>query len=364
MKHGSIIYSADFNANDTRVLTVSYDYRTRSKTAQLWDAYTGRPVGEEMKHKGFVDEQYVDYYIGYEVHSAKFCTNGTSVFTSSGHTGQLWDVNAGQPLGEEMKYFGSDLNCDGRYVVANETTVKFRNVFTGQQYGKPITHEESNVMFPELRNIDFSLDDTRMVTVIKNTAQLWITETGQPAGIPIYPGGPIDYASFSTNGTRIITVSGDKTEIVRLWNAYTSTPLGVSMKHGSKVWGASLSADNTRVVTASEDGTARMWNASTGHLVGEPMKHGDWVLFANFDNDGTQVVTISKDGGVWLWDAKTGQSIRESVLHTKKDIEKQDTYRRKFRMISIDGMREIWIPGDPMYSKNGVSSEVYITDKT
>jgi len=64
-------------------------------------------------------------------------------------------------------------------------------------------------------------------------------------------------ASFSGDGTRVVTLSGD---VARLWDAATGAPLGAPMLHRGSAQSASLSADGTRVVTASQDGTARLWD--------------------------------------------------------------------------------------------------------
>ena len=49
---------------------------------------------------------------------------------------------------------------------------------------------------------------------------------------------------------------------------------------------ASFSTDGTRIVTASHDKTARVWDARTGVPVGAPMRHADVVSRAEFSRDG------------------------------------------------------------------------------
>ena len=40
---------------------------------------------------------------------------------------------------------------------------------------------------------------------------------------------------------------------------------------------ASFSPDGTRIVTAARDQTARLWDAATGKPLGEPMRHENAV---------------------------------------------------------------------------------------
>jgi len=77
MRHGDQVKSAQFSPDGRSVVTASDD-----NTAQLWDATTGAPIGQPMKHKGLV-------------HIARFSPNGRSVVTaSSDNTARMWDVSA------------------------------------------------------------------------------------------------------------------------------------------------------------------------------------------------------------------------------------------------------------------------------
>ena len=120
-------------------------------------------------------------------------------------------------------------------------------------------------------------------------------------------------ASFSPDGKRVVTASGDKT--ARVWDADTGKPVGEPMTHGEAVHSASFSPDGKRVVTASWDKTARVWDADTGKPVGEPMTHGDRVYSASFSPDGKRVVTASGDKTARVWDADTGKPVGEPMTH-------------------------------------------------
>jgi len=49
MKHEDVVLSAQFSPDGQRVVTASWD-----NTARLWDAASGKPIGQPMKHEDMV----------------------------------------------------------------------------------------------------------------------------------------------------------------------------------------------------------------------------------------------------------------------------------------------------------------------
>ena len=69
MQHEGTVYSAQFSPDGQRVVTASED-----KTARVWDAATGKAIGEPMRHEDAVC-------------SAQFSPDGQRVVTASGPDG-------------------------------------------------------------------------------------------------------------------------------------------------------------------------------------------------------------------------------------------------------------------------------------
>jgi WD40 repeat protein len=76
MRHEGKVYSAEFSPDGQRVVTISQDY-----TGRVWDAASGKPIGEPMQHEG-------------PISSARFSADGQRVVTASGDTARVWDVPA------------------------------------------------------------------------------------------------------------------------------------------------------------------------------------------------------------------------------------------------------------------------------
>jgi len=82
---------------------------SKDKTARLWDAASGKAIGEPMMHE-------------YAVNSAQFSPDGQRVVTgSSDKTARLWDAASGKPIGEPMKHeyavYSAQFSPDGQRVV-------------------------------------------------------------------------------------------------------------------------------------------------------------------------------------------------------------------------------------------------------
>jgi tetratricopeptide (TPR) repeat protein len=149
----------------------------------------------------------------------------------------------------------------------------------------------------------FSPDGTRIVTASQDgTAKVWDAKTGAEA---LTLKGHTDWvhsASFSPDGTRIVTTSGDKT--VRVWDAKTGAEALTLKGHTDRVYSASFSPDGTRIVTASFDLTARVWDAKAGAEALTLQGHKWFVYSASFSPDGTRIVTASWDRTARVWDAR------------------------------------------------------------
>ena len=242
-----------------------------------------------------------------EVLSAAFSPDGKRIVTASGdRTARLWDAETGKQIGEPLKGHDANVNSaafspDGKRIVtaSGDGTARLWNAETGNQVGEPLKGH-----VPPVWNAAFSPNGKRIVTAsIDRRARLWDAETRQQIGEPLqgHEGSSVFSAAFSPDGKRIVTASIDKT--VRLWDAQTGKQIGDPLKgHEASVRSAAFSRDGKRIVTASGDRTARLWHAESGKQIGEPLKgHEGDVRNAAFSSDGKRIVTASGDGTARLW---------------------------------------------------------------
>jgi WD40 repeat protein len=65
--------------------------------------------------------------------------------------------------------------------------------------------------------------------------------------------------------------------------------------HDGSVTSAAFSSDGSRIVTASFDKTARIWDVATAKEIAVLRGHEGYVLSAAFSPDGSRIVTASGD---------------------------------------------------------------------
>ncbi len=157
------------SADGRRIVTVSSDH-----TVRLWDATTGEPVAEPMRHERRF--RFVFSPDGQRI----------AIFVEDEYTARLWDW---------------------RLASRSETDAASRRSFGGRFQPRRAARRHG---------------------IKDRTARLWEAATGAPLGDPMKHESDVEAATFSPDGQRIVTASGPAAQ---LWNVATGAPLGVPMRH-------------------------------------------------------------------------------------------------------------------------------------
>lgn len=139
---------------------------------------------------------------------------------------------------------------------------------------------------------------------------IWIIPETVLAQIPrlVLPIGhtkKVNFASFSQDGKRLVTVSDDKT--AKIWDVASGSIMADLKGHKDNITSAQFSPDGKNIVTSSDDSTAKIWNAVSGELLFDLKGHTGYVTSAQFSPDGNRIVTSSFDNTARIWDVVTGK---------------------------------------------------------
>jgi eukaryotic-like serine/threonine-protein kinase len=355
LRHDGGVNSVVLSPGGKKLLTAGHD-----KTARLWDAATGEPLGEPLHHSE-------------PVSGAAFHADGKSIVTVSRVEKERefhvwrWDAETGKALAKiksfrpALKYW---LSPDGRTVAvlqarpdgAWEThlwdlaTEKMVGRLQGLSFFGSFGPDGTKFLFGKLSGepcdlfdvakgklvgqlvmqnagnasttcVAFSPDSKTAVTARENgRAQLWETATGKALGKPITHGsGPIWDAAFRPDGKELLTLGEDiagtkeltsvQERTVRRWNATTGTTTGEPIRIGATATRVAYSPDGKTILTAGDD--VRLWDAASGQLLGMPLQRGASVHAFEFTPDSRGLWAGGGDGSVRLWQLPR----RKDLLH-------------------------------------------------
>jgi WD40 repeat protein/beta-lactamase regulating signal transducer with metallopeptidase domain len=161
---------------------------------------------------------------------------------------------------------------------------------------------------PEVRDVAFSPDGTRVVTAAGGTVRLWTAATGKE--LPLSDGhhGPLTAVALSPDGKTAVSWGTDG--VIRRWEAATGKPLGAfPLPPGTTT--ATLSADGRTVAAAGTDNTIRLIETATGNESARFKGHARGTSALAFSPDGKVLAERGGDGLIRLYDPSGGGELRQ-----------------------------------------------------
>ncbi|KAK7898732.1 hypothetical protein WMY93_019585 [Mugilogobius chulae] len=160
----------------------------------------------------------------------------------------------------------------------------------------------SNVEVHPVRRLLASSSDDR-------TWRLWKLPNNEEKVVPLLlsADGHSDWltsCSFSSDGDRLATTSGDTT--VCVWDVHRGHRLLSLVGHSSSTWGCAFHRSGLSLASASSDRNVRLWDLSTGRALCVLRRHGNAVSWVHFLPQHEHFLLSSgRDGALVLWDVRT-----------------------------------------------------------
>jgi WD40 repeat protein/tRNA A-37 threonylcarbamoyl transferase component Bud32 len=291
---------------------VAFGFEEGRHRAGVWEAATGRLI------------RLVD--VEWPVHQVALSRDGRRLLAASPSRWQVWDVQAGRPLGGQQaraSWSWLAVRPDGRQVAAAEGDfVRVWDSDTGEEDFELRGHQAS------VHFLAYGQDGRRVVTAGENSARLWdATPNFSPLHALRLDRGSARDAVYSPDGKRVVASTTRKDAV--LWDPATGTrtPLRPERNLGvlplpdemfGEVNQVAFSPDGRRVLTLAADEPARLslnpslggllrphyaevphrpvrlWDAATGKLLLTLAGHTDRVKEAHFSRDGSRILTLSE----------------------------------------------------------------------
>jgi eukaryotic-like serine/threonine-protein kinase len=310
-QHAAWASCVAFRGDGRYVATASATDGASIAQVQVWDAVTGRPVGQPLVH-------------AHRVTQAAFHPDGQRLATGDLEGVRIWDLAYERPTAAEIEspssygalpLFGHD---DAVFALMDSGSVRFWNLATGAPLGAAIGHALLDANAQQANN-DFvrQFPGPMLMAVtrdLRKYATLWgggkgdasspvtlevrTTEGDRPCAPPLTVAAAASGVRFSPDGSLLLVTSRDA---IHRYRAETLEQLEPTIAFG----GSSVFSPDGETIAVWSDQIARLFSASSGMETGPAITLDEPIRAAQFGRNG-QLIAVMGERAARVTNRATG----------------------------------------------------------
>jgi len=269
LKHDNYVNAVAFSPDGKTFLTGS-----RDKTARFWDVPETLPPEVVLPHKAPVTA------VAFSPDGKLLCTGGGEIRSTKGDV-QLWEAATGKPVGDPLLHPGMvsavAFSPDGSRLLTGSwpKSVQLWEVATRKPLGRPRELQQPDGIWavafgPEAHTIQ-SMDTQGMVRLWDSTTGKLIREQRPNIGI---------IEVVSADGKRALSGAGEDNTAMLI--QIEPRKLIGNFQHDGELMAVAFRPDGAMLLTGGADGAARLWDADALKRVGPRLRHQGPVSAAAF----------------------------------------------------------------------------------
>jgi len=280
--HQSSVQDAKFSADDSKIISVSWD-----RTIRIWDIKTKLQIlGKSSVHN-------------LNVYDLAVSPNGKTIATCSWDDKvKIWDVNTLQEI-FNLQSHKSDIialaySNDGNMLVSGDRDGKviLWDPNTGQEIQTILQ------LTKEIRGLSFS-PDGEILAVGSENSRITLVDVSTGNIIRFISCNTFSpRPTFSRDGTMLSVGAYNK---IQIFDVATGQLMKELFGHYTNVFKTDFSPDGKLLISGGEDKTLRMYDVNSGNMIRTITDHKGYVNSVKFNSDGNSFVSASLDNTVKLW---------------------------------------------------------------
>lgn len=316
---GEGINCVAFSEDGRRLVTAALDMSNSETEARVWDL---DPPADSLPIQELDDQ----------ARNARWSPDGRRIVTiSTNGTLRVWEASTRRllaALGQPKPTFSGFSSDGARFATrGGDGTFRICETDSGKQAFQITGHGTNGIQTCFSSFGDYVATISPMTGVLK----VWGISSGKEvAGCQLQRERAL-ITALSPKGDHLVSQPlFEATNVAWIIDAARGVDLVALRGHRSDIGSASFSRDGTRLVTGSADYTAKIWDTKSGRELLTLLGHGGSVRSAAFTFDESRILTASDDRTIRLWDAVTGKELL--ILTNEKE-------RPSSPCISPDGTR-------------------------